>query len=47
MPKIEVNEELFYGLAGKRWPSREEFEAALSCGKAELDEDADKGLPLQ
>ncbi|MDR0550495.1 MAG: phenylalanine--tRNA ligase subunit beta [Spirochaetaceae bacterium] len=44
MPKIEVNEELFYTLAGRRWKAREEFESALTCAKAELDEDSDKTL---
>jgi phenylalanyl-tRNA synthetase beta chain len=44
MPKIEVNEELFFSLAGKRWKTREELEAALTCAKAELDEDSDKSL---
>ncbi|MDL2229280.1 phenylalanine--tRNA ligase subunit beta [Treponema sp. OttesenSCG-928-L16] len=44
MPKIEVNEELFYTLAGKRWDTRDVFEQALSCAKAELDEDSDKSL---
>ncbi|MCL1993951.1 MAG: phenylalanine--tRNA ligase subunit beta [Spirochaetes bacterium] len=51
MPKIEVNEEAFYALAGcpggGRWKTREEFEAALVCAKAELDEDSDKSLPAQ
>jgi phenylalanyl-tRNA synthetase beta chain len=47
MPKIEVNEELFWSLAGRKWDDREEFEAALSCAKAELDEDSDKSLPLR
>ena len=40
MPKIEVNEQAFFGLAcdGKRpWNTREEFEDALTCAKAELD----------
>ena len=37
MPKIEVNEENFYALAGRRWNTREEFEEALVCAKAELD----------
>ena len=37
MPKIEVNEEIFYGLAGRRWNTQEEFEEALTCAKAELD----------
>jgi phenylalanyl-tRNA synthetase beta chain len=46
MPKIEVNEELFFSLVGKRWKSREELEEALSCAKAELDEDADANLPV-
>jgi phenylalanyl-tRNA synthetase beta chain len=47
MPKIEVNEELFWSLCGRKWEKREEFEAALSCAKAELDEDSDKNLPPQ
>ncbi|MDR0558081.1 MAG: phenylalanine--tRNA ligase subunit beta [Treponema sp.] len=42
MPKIEVNEELFCSLAGCRWNNRAEFEEALTCAKAELDEDSDK-----
>ncbi|GMO47554.1 MAG: phenylalanine--tRNA ligase subunit beta [Termitinemataceae bacterium] len=46
MPKIEVNEELFFALVGKRWGTRDEFELALSCAKAELDEDSDKSAPL-
>jgi phenylalanyl-tRNA synthetase beta chain len=37
MPKIDVNEELFYTLAGRRWESKEAFEEALTCAKAELD----------
>ena len=50
MPKIEVNEEVFYKLAGcpdgkSRWNSREDFEEALTCAKAELDEASDKSLP--
>ncbi|MDR2135164.1 MAG: phenylalanine--tRNA ligase subunit beta [Treponema sp.] len=60
MPKIEVNEEVFYALAagnrpdaGDSWrgnretwqASRAAFEEALSCAKAELDEDSDKSLP--
>jgi len=50
MPKIEVNEEVFYTLAGcpggkSRWKSRDEFEEILTCAKAELDEDSDKSLP--
>jgi phenylalanyl-tRNA synthetase beta chain len=46
MPKIEVNEAVFYTLAGKRWDTREAFESALTCAKAELDEDSDKSLPV-
>jgi phenylalanyl-tRNA synthetase beta chain len=47
MPKIEVNEELFYTLAGCSggWKNRDEFEEILTCAKAELDEDSDKNLP--
>ncbi|MDR0584076.1 MAG: phenylalanine--tRNA ligase subunit beta [Treponema sp.] len=50
MPKIEVNEEVFYALSdpegrGRRWENREAFEEALSCAKAELDGDSDKSLP--
>jgi len=50
MPKIEVNEQVFYTLAGcpdgkSRWKNKDEFEEALTCAKAELDEDSDKNLP--
>jgi phenylalanyl-tRNA synthetase beta chain len=45
MPKIEVNEKLFYELVGRRYPNRDAFEEALTCAKAELDEDSDKKLP--
>jgi phenylalanyl-tRNA synthetase beta chain len=50
MPKIEVNEAVFYSLAdpegqGRQWENREIFEEALTCAKAELDEDSDKTLP--
>ncbi|MDR2176599.1 MAG: phenylalanine--tRNA ligase subunit beta [Treponema sp.] len=60
MPKIEVNEEVFYALAAGDRPdagdsccrtretwqtNRAAFEEALSCAKAELDEDSDKSLP--
>jgi len=50
MPKIEVNEQVFYKLAGcpdgkSKWKTRDEFEEALVCAKAELDEDSDKNLP--
>jgi phenylalanyl-tRNA synthetase beta chain len=37
MPKIEVNERLFFQLCGKRW-GRDELEARLSTAKAELDD---------
>ncbi|MDR1143836.1 MAG: phenylalanine--tRNA ligase subunit beta [Spirochaetaceae bacterium] len=51
MPKIEVNEAAFYALAGcpggkSIWQTRDAFEEALSCAKAELDEDSDKSLPV-
>jgi len=55
MPKIEVNEQLFYTLAGcasgkSCWKTRDEFEEALTCAKAELDSenwsaDGDSTLP--
>ncbi|MDR2210400.1 MAG: phenylalanine--tRNA ligase subunit beta [Spirochaetaceae bacterium] len=50
MPKIEVNEKEFFTLAGcpggkSRWNTKEQFEEALSCAKAELDGDSDKNLP--
>ncbi|MDR2470567.1 MAG: hypothetical protein LBD09_00470 [Treponema sp.] len=44
MPK-EVNEAVFYTLAGRRWDTREAFEEALSCAKAELDEASNTSLP--
>jgi phenylalanyl-tRNA synthetase beta chain len=45
MPKIEVNEAVFYTLTNHRWDRRDDFEEALTCAKAELDEDSDKTLP--
>jgi len=52
MPKIEVNERTFFTLAGcpDGWSSRDEFEEALTCAKAELDSDiwpadSDKNVP--
>jgi phenylalanyl-tRNA synthetase beta chain len=52
MPKIEVNEAVFYALAGRPWDAaakpedrRAALEEALTCAKAELDEDADLSLP--
>ena len=47
MPKIDVNEETFYALAGKRWTSKDELEEALVCAKAELDADSDKSLSVE
>ncbi|MDR2617564.1 MAG: phenylalanine--tRNA ligase subunit beta [Treponema sp.] len=56
MPKIEVNEEIFYALAdpeglGGRLSAKEQLEEALSCAKAELDSDpwsdeGGAGLPV-
>ncbi|MDR0600257.1 MAG: phenylalanine--tRNA ligase subunit beta [Treponema sp.] len=46
MPKIEVNESVFFTLAG--WeapPSAGELEEALTRAKAELDEGSDRSLP--
>ncbi|MDR1507265.1 MAG: phenylalanine--tRNA ligase subunit beta [Treponema sp.] len=50
MPKIEVNEKAFFTLAGcpggrRKWNTRDAFEQALTCAKAELDEDSDADLP--
>jgi phenylalanyl-tRNA synthetase beta chain len=45
VPKIEVNEEHFLSLAGRRWENRDSFEEALACAKAELDEPPDTSLP--
>ncbi|MDH7483172.1 MAG: phenylalanine--tRNA ligase subunit beta [Spirochaetales bacterium] len=38
MPKIEVNERLFFQLAGRTWEDAQELEQALTTAKAELDE---------
>ncbi|MDR1867888.1 MAG: phenylalanine--tRNA ligase subunit beta [Treponema sp.] len=46
MPKIEVNEALFFHLVGQYFDNREDFEAALMCAKAELDEVSDSNLPI-
>ena len=51
MPKIEVNEEVFYSLAGLKGlcsgeAERTALEEMLTCAKAELDEDSDKSLPV-
>ena len=53
MPKIEVDEQTFFALAGREhrgWKNRDEFEEILTCAKAELDSDYwfannDKSLP--
>ena len=39
MPKIEVNRDNFFKLAGREWKTKEEFEEALVSAKAELDSD--------
>ena len=44
MPKIEVNEKLFFNLLGTTL-GYDELEARLTCGKAELDEKPDATLP--
>ena len=44
MPKIEVNEKLFFNLLGTKY-DYETLEDRLTCGKAELDEKPDNSLP--
>ena len=44
MPKIEVNEKLFFNLLGKKY-DYETLEDRLTCGKAELDEKPDTSMP--
>ena len=44
MPKIEVNEKLFFNLLGKKY-DYDMLEERLTCGKAELDEKPDASLP--
>lgn len=44
MPKIEVNEKLFFNLLGKKY-DYDMLEDRLTCGKAELDEKPDANLP--
>lgn len=44
MPKIEVNEKLFFNLLGTRY-DYDILEDRLTCGKAELDEKPDTSLP--
>ncbi len=38
MPKIEVNEQFFFQLAGTSWSDKAQFEQDLTVAKAELDE---------
>src|SRR5574344_776017 len=44
MPKIEVNENLFFNLVGKRY-DYDTLEKKLTCAKAELDEKPDMSKP--
>jgi phenylalanyl-tRNA synthetase beta chain len=44
MPKIEVNEKLFFSLLGEKYDYAK-LEDRLTCGKAELDEKPDASLP--
>lgn len=44
MPKIEVNEKLFFNLLGTKYDYAK-LENRLECGKAELDEKPDASLP--
>lgn len=44
MPKIEVNEKLFFSLLGETYDYKT-LEERLTCGKAELDEKPDSSLP--
>lgn len=44
MPKIEVNEKLFFSLLGEKY-DYDKLEDRLTCGKAELDEKPDTSLP--
>jgi phenylalanyl-tRNA synthetase beta chain len=44
MPKIEVNEKLFFSLLGEKYDYAT-LEERLTCGKAELDEKPDASLP--
>ncbi len=44
MPKIEVNEKLFFSLLGEKYDYAK-LEERLTCGKAELDEKPDASLP--
>jgi phenylalanyl-tRNA synthetase beta chain len=44
VPKIEVNEKLFFSLLGEKYDYAK-LEERLTCGKAELDEKPDASLP--
>ena len=45
MPKIDVNEQLFFNLLGKKYDYSPEFEHLLSSAKAELDEAPSAATP--
>ena len=45
MPKIDVNEQLFFNLLGKKYDYSPEFEHLLSSAKAELDETPSAATP--
>ena len=45
MPKIDVNEQLFFNLLGKKYDYSSEFEHLLSSAKAELDEAPSAAAP--
>ena len=45
MPKVEVNEKLFFNLVGKKYEMDELFEKKLTHAKAELDEKPDLSQP--
>lgn len=45
MPKVEVNENLFFNLVGKKYNCDELFEKKLTHAKAELDEKPDETQP--
>ena len=44
MPKIEVNEKLFFQMVGQKY-DYDTLEKKLTCGKAELDEKPDMSVP--
>ncbi len=45
MPKVEVNEKLFFNLVGKKYSMDDLFEKKLTHAKAELDEKPDESQP--